>query len=164
MTDVAFSAVGTATSFGQTIAIAHSVTHHLFRYRQLRPWSCEAGGQLFGLLNGSSLQVRAASGPYLLDKRSRFSYRSNPESAQRAINRHASIGLFYLGEWHTHPEAVPTPSAEDVETIQKVVRRSELRSSSLLLLIQGTNSGLDGLSAYSTDGSGMVRWALRDVS
>ena len=33
-------------------------------------------------------------------------------------------GLHFVGDWHTHPEAVPTPSSSDIRTIKEAVAKS----------------------------------------
>ena len=44
----------------------------------------------------------------------------------------------YLGEWHTHPEAVPTPSFIDVSEWKRQLRASKFDDDYLYFIIAGT--------------------------
>lgn len=156
--------IARSLDFDQSVIIAPKVQEHLAGHRQHHFWSREAGGQLFGRFDANTMQVLEASGPYRKDTRSRYSYRSNPESAQRSINAYKGRDLHYVGEWHTHPQHYPEPSSEDLDTVGQVVRRSELRVSALLLLIQGLAAGPTGLAVYSCDGTNLTRWGLSEAT
>lgn len=140
----------------QQIVIAPAALAHLAKHRQLRWFSSEAGGQLFGTVTAEEVVVSRATGPYRGDKRGRYSYRSNPKAAQAAIKENAAAGLMYLGEWHTHPEHTPTASPSDLATMDLLHERSTLRLSSVILLIQGT----DRLTIYDVGAEGATRWGI----
>lgn len=115
------------------------VTQHLYRFMQNEPRKPESGGQLFGGIDGNTVIVKVATGPYKKDKRSRNSYESCPVSAQKAIDYQLSAGLEYLGEWHTHPEESPQASSLDVKAMKNIFAKSKLRTNGLLLAIVGNN-------------------------
>ncbi|NHF68073.1 Mov34/MPN/PAD-1 family protein [Xanthomonas hortorum] len=144
----------------QRVVIEKGVLGHIARHRQLSWYSREAGGQIFGTIGASEVVISSASGPYRGDQRWRFSYRSNAESAQRAIDQHAKNGLFYLGEWHTHPEKHPMASAADVEAMKRLRNASETRLNALLMLIQGKAIGAPGIAIYSFGLDGLARWKI----
>lgn len=146
----------------QRIVIEKEVLDHMARRRQLSWYSREAGGQLFGSVNAREVVISAATGPYRGDQRSRCSYRSNAKAAQRAIDQHAKGGLFYLGEWHTHPEDHPEASGADRDAIVRLRRASQTRLNNLLLVIQGRAVGADGLQLCSCGSEGLVRWLIVD--
>ena len=144
----------------QCIVIEEGVLGHMARHRQLSWYSREAGGQLFGSINEGEVVVSVATGPYRGDQRWRSSYRSNAKAAQRAIDWHAKNGLFYLGEWHTHPEENPKASAADLDAMRRLRNASETRSSALLMLIQGKADGVLGCALYSLGPDGLMRWTI----
>ena len=144
----------------QRIVIEKSVLDHMARHRQLSWYSREAGGQLFGSINASEVVISAATGPYGGDQRWRSSYRSNPKAAQSTIDQQAKKGLFYLGEWHTHPEEYPMASAADRDAMTRLQAASETRSSALLMLIQGRADGAVGLALYSSGEDGLICWSV----
>lgn len=48
-------------------------------------------------------------------------------------------GTYYLGEWHSHPFAAPTPSAADVAQLQSIATDPRYRCPEPLLLILGAD-------------------------
>lgn len=91
--------------------------------------------------------------------RSRYFFRSDPRVAQRAIETHARRGMLYLGEWHTHAQDIPTPSASDFEAINSIWRRSRLNATGLLLMIVGRIPGPEGMALYCQIRTGWVELA-----
>lgn len=121
----------------QRLRIEPNVLDHVRRFRQSKLTAAEAGGQLFGTVTSELVQVSCVSGPHRGDERSRYSFRSDPRAAQREINRFAARGLAYLGEWHTHAEEIPRPSGSDLGAIREIVDRSQLNTSTVVMLIIG---------------------------
>lgn len=94
----------------------------LQRYRQTGA-APEAGGILVGLRRGNHFDVVAASGPQPGDVRRRGFFERNPgghqEFAYEAWARSGGLAD-YLGEWHTHSEGSPSPSAIDLREWRKL--------------------------------------------
>lgn len=99
----------------------------------------EAGGILLGHVRGKHLEVLEASEPTPQDRRLRYFF-------ERMIHGHKGLaerrwresnGLVrYIGEWHTHPQDVPSPSGTDLCEWEKLARdRSDRRP--LLAVIVG---------------------------
>lgn len=148
----------THPQFEERIVLSSAVLNRLHRHRQLHFWSREAGGQLFGAVSGATVEIVKCSGPYLGDHRTRYSYRSDAIRAQSVISREAKAGLYYVGEWHTHPEPIPTASTMDVDAFIKTNRLSSARFEPLILLIQGTQVDGGGSTVYSVHSGNLVRW------
>lgn len=138
----------------QRIVVEPEALAHMAKHRQVKWFAREAGGQLFGTVSDTEVKITKATGPYSGDSRWRYSYRSSPKAAQQAIDDNAKSGLMYLGEWHTHPEVAPVASSEDHKTILGLRRRSTLRLSSVVMIIQGTG----GLAIHSVDERETRRW------
>jgi integrative and conjugative element protein (TIGR02256 family) len=51
-----------------------------------------------------------------------------------------SLGLNFIGDWHTHPERVPNPSTSDIRSIREAVTRSTHHLNGFVLLIAGTEA------------------------
>jgi integrative and conjugative element protein (TIGR02256 family) len=101
----------------------------------------EAGGLLIGYFRDPHLHITDLTLPGAGDCRSRFRFaRKDPSHLQLVQDCHTGSGrlLNLLGEWHTHPEAVPSPSGIDqcdwVKTL--AVRASQ----PTVFLIAGTES------------------------
>jgi integrative and conjugative element protein (TIGR02256 family) len=76
----------------------------------------EVGGVLIGYRRGSYLHVSGASVPQVRDHSSRFRFHRLPDGHQAFVDaawRRSKGHEAYLGEWHSHPENLPTPSGVD---------------------------------------------------
>ena len=137
------------------VLIRAAVLEHVFNHRQARCWKREAGGQLFARIGGNHWTIEQATGPRHNDSRSRFGFRPDRPAEQREIREKFALGLHYVGDWHTHPESHPKPSAMDVTSMQQMVRASRHELPGFLLLILGTSTNSAGLwiSMHHIDGS-----------
>src|SRR5262249_32155874 len=90
----------------------------MIEYRQIDSESKEAGGVLLGrhILGTEDIIVDFVTVPLIGDRRKRYSFFRSRKAHQQAID-HAweenKGTCVYLGEWHTHPEPLPTPSSDD---------------------------------------------------
>lgn len=115
-----------------------SVYGSLARFRQTGILSKEAGGILLGYRRGPHIEVVESSAPLPRDTRRRHGFeRQDPgHQALSDMRWEASGGtLTYLGEWHTHPAATPSPSPTDRHEWEKL--RNFYREP-LVFLIVGT--------------------------
>ncbi|WP_211960895.1 Mov34/MPN/PAD-1 family protein [Cupriavidus plantarum] len=102
---------------GAKILIEAEVLERLFQFRQVDLNSPESGGILMGYRRQHHLHIVAISSPQPGDKQQRFRFHRQAESHQRIALRHwraQKQTMDYLGEWHTHPEARPSPSSIDM--------------------------------------------------
>lgn len=110
------------------------------RFKQTNRKDTEKGGIILGRLIDDRIHIQKLSVPSELDKSSRFNFERHRLSAQfiidyEFVNSHGQ--LIYLGEWHTHPEASPTPSPQDIKMINEQFRNNKIYTNFLLLAIQG---------------------------
>lgn len=100
----------------------------------------EAGGVLTGKIFDNHIEVISCSEPSKLDKRKRYNFIRSHKAAQRFINKvfYKSKGEeVYLGEWHTHPEYIPTPSRTDLKSFRKTINENNLNSEIHFMIIVG---------------------------
>lgn len=130
-----------------TIEFSQAVIAHLRKHAQISPNSPEAGGQLFAKvsLDGTHWLVSVATGPRPTDKRSRFFFKPNRRSEQREINAEFEKGNHYVGDWHTHPQQLPQPSASDTGSMVEMVQKSTHQLPGFLMVIVGTTAPPEGL-------------------
>lgn len=131
---------------GQELILHDRVLDHFKRHRQLTSRSTEAGGQLFARFEGHQIHVIEATGPHREDKRGRFSFLPNRNKEQRDIDNFYRNGLSFIGDWHTHPQDTPVPSATDIASIADCFRRSQHNLQSFVLIVVGRRSPPEGLS------------------
>lgn len=130
------------TRSGHTLHIAAQALVLLSRHRQLSAKVPEAGGVLLGrhLLESEEVVVDEVTEPQVTDRRGRFSFfRSSRHDAlarERWLATRETSG--YLGLWHTHPEAVPTPSNVDEDDWRLALERDSFEGQHLHFIIVGT--------------------------
>lgn len=118
------------------LVILPSVLGRLLSYRQLNLSCKEAAGVLIGERRGPHLVVHQASEPGKGDIRRRgFVDRRGPhhQAAVKEAFLSSSGRLQYIGEWHTHPEDVPSPSSTDLNSWKRYLVADE----PMVLLIVG---------------------------
>jgi integrative and conjugative element protein (TIGR02256 family) len=119
------------------VRVEKKVYDHIFSYRQTSVKSQEAGGQLFAVIDGASIILKLATGPHQKDIRTLFGFLPNRENEQKIINKQYSKGLHYVGDWHTHYEENPSPSFEDLNSMQESFLLSKHDLNWLILIIIG---------------------------
>ena len=129
----------------QRLVLTPAVLNHLAKQQQTDRNSSEAGGQLFARFRGEEIRVERATGPRTTDRRSRYGYIPDRQGEQEEIDRMHSRGLHFIGDWHTHPEGIPTPSTSDVRSIRQAVTQSKHHLNGFVLLIAGTDRFPRGL-------------------
>jgi integrative and conjugative element protein (TIGR02256 family) len=87
-------------------------------YTQDEASKLEAGGILLGKRRRNHFEIMHVTEPTEFDERSRTHWvRSEKTHADIAKHYWTESGgeITYLGEWHTHPEAIPSPSKIDLD-------------------------------------------------
>lgn len=113
-------------------AIAHMLAH-----RQLGAADAEAGGQLFARLSAGRVDIEVATGPRPADRRARFYFAPSRTHERREIRDLHRRGLHYVGDWHTHPEPLPSPSSHDLRNIREIFTQSCHAYAGILIVIMG---------------------------
>jgi integrative and conjugative element protein (TIGR02256 family) len=122
------------------ILIERQVWQTIMPHRQKDMAAPEAGGILLGYRRGEHLHVIDATVPQAEDRRSRMRFaRAKRPHQDIALARwkEGSGTIDYLGDWHTHPEFNPAPSALDTSEWRKI---SEPRVVPMLFVILGWSS------------------------
>lgn len=126
----------------QRLIIVENAMAQMQALAQRRRWNCEAGGVLLGrhLLDSHDVVVDEVSTPQSSDRRSRFSFFRSFKHEQVAHLRWIAEQQTsaYLGLWHTHPEADPTPSSVDMNDWQQAVAGDTFEGDRLFFPIVGT--------------------------
>lgn len=111
-------------------------------HRQRLFWQPEGGGILLGRRRGKHLEVMLATEPSHKDRRSTFSFvreaDGHAEFAKQAWLR-GEKQIDYIGEWHTHPQKMPTPSIIDRHEWNKLILQRP-NSMPILVVVVGTRA------------------------
>lgn len=119
------------------VCFSSLIVNKLNEYIQNEDSSNEAGGLLIGYRREQHFEITDITIPYKKDKRSRFYFERNDKTHLKQLKaiRFLSFGRkTFLGEWHTHPEKIPTPSSLDLTEWQKTI---DANDEILLFLILG---------------------------
>jgi integrative and conjugative element protein (TIGR02256 family) len=111
-------------------------------HRQISPKAAESGGMLLGRLidNNRDVVIDRVTVPINEDKKWRFFFFRQKEPAQRIIEQvwsDSKAVTNYLGEWHTHPEDVPSPSSVDLAEWARISQKATFEQDFLLFVIVG---------------------------
>lgn len=123
------------------IVIPSDIFKSLLEFRQFGK-EPEAGGIFVGkrLLNRSILVVNF-SRPQNNDVRSRYKFFKTSQKHQQFVDDYfdkSSGFISLIGEWHTHPEDIPTASRIDIQSWEKIISDNDDR---LFFLIIGLQAG-----------------------
>ena len=114
---------------GQELVIERQVMGTFEEHQQLRPRIPEAGGGLIRhVRRQQEIKVTLATGPRPTDIRARHSYKPDRRAEQAEIDYAHKKGLVFLGDWHTHPESLPSPSAGKTSYIQEAFKKCNASS------------------------------------
>ena len=125
------------------ILLAESVLNDLNHYRQ-RINEPETGGILLGkILANGNIIICNCSRPCISGKAYAVGFERSSKLANQIIRQffNESNGtIVYVGEWHTHPENVPSPSATDLKSIKNIYNTTNLNSDIIVYIIIGPKS------------------------
>jgi len=146
-----------AQSADAALLLTEPALESMLRYQQLRLKDKEAGGQLFARFQGPEAIIVEATRPKKLDRRTRCSFRPNQWLQRCEIKNRYARALHFVGDWHTHPEATPSPSHDDIAGMQECFRRSKHDLNAFVLVILGTDPPPEGLYVVLVHGDGFQR-------
>jgi integrative and conjugative element protein (TIGR02256 family) len=127
---------------GGRVWLSEAVVPALTSCRQLGPDSPEVGGVVLGrlILDSQDIVIDEITLPTAHDRGRTLSFFRSRGRTQRRINeawRESHGTRIYLGEWHTHPQDNPEPSAQDLRNWHRVAGLGVFEQESLLFLIVG---------------------------
>lgn len=128
---------------GGKLKIDLNVLRKIDEYIQNDKEKYEAGGVLLGryIIGSIDIVVDDVTTPMKNDTRGRCFFLKQKKYHQKAITEKwiKSKGTCnYLGEWHTHPEPIPTPSYIDINEWKRLLKSNKYESECLYFIIAGT--------------------------
>ena len=86
----------------------------------------EVGGVLLGCRRNLDLEIILATHPSKDDRSSKFRFERRSKHHQIVTTemwKSSDKKIDWIGEWHTHPEKIPSPSSIDINSWRKLVKR-----------------------------------------
>lgn len=102
----------------------------------------ETGGILLGRRRGRHFEIQHATSPFPQDQRYMGAFvreRAGHQEIATALWSASGGEVDYVGEWHTHPEKMPTPSSTDFREWM-LLANDRPREAPLLAVIVGTTA------------------------
>jgi len=121
------------------VVIVNDVVQLFQKYQQLLPKTPESAGVLIGERRGKHIVITDISIPGKGDNCSRYQVDRKGKHHQKKVDDsfiESNKTKHYLGEWHTHPEKRPIPSALDYNSWSKI----NLNNEKVVLIIVGQQS------------------------
>lgn len=116
-------------------------------HKQLSIRDLEAGGQLFAYFGDNrNVLISKATGLRPGDKRGRFLFWPNRRRERKEIKDLFAQGYHYVGDWHTHPQRIPTPSEQDIKSAFECYEKSQHNLKHFIMVIVGTDNFPNGIS------------------
>ena len=120
------------------VEVADDVIELIVGYSRGEESNREAGGIFVGAYRGPHVEIVSLTTPKPKDTRTWSMFdRNDPAHGEVALKywRESGRTLTYVGEWHTHPEAFPTPSFLDRTAWRRAGRRH--KTGPLVFAIRG---------------------------
>lgn len=117
----------------------------------------ETGGILIGKYSaaGDSVTVIEASAKPRDSLVERFAFQRGLQGLKALLSTRWNMGLYYVGEWHSHPGGSPRPSGPDLVAMRKIAGNAKYQCRAPVLLIIGGNPphkfGLS-ITVFTTNG------------
>lgn len=138
-------AIVTNTPIGGRLEVSAAAQGQMQRFVQNTFYKREAGGVLLGrhLQDSFDTVIDQVTVPMRGDWRGRHYFHRAQFRHQQAIDlawQQSSGTVTYLGEWHTHPEMIPTPSSTDLRNWFNRLERDTYSCNILYFMILGRRS------------------------
>jgi len=125
------------------LLIDDNIIFQVNNFVQNKSFIPESGGVLIGsqVIDKQDYILNIITVPQRNDIRKRYKYFRNKKYHQDIIDNIwlSSNGLSnYIGEWHTHPQELPEPSAKDINNWKKRIKHPTFYLDRLFFIILGT--------------------------
>lgn len=120
-----------------TVIISPIVEQYFSNMKSSFSYSLETGGILIGMLSsGPTITITDVTMAQPKDVRHKFRFFRSADGHQSLMDQlweESGYRKMYLGEWHTHPEAIPSPSRVDICGWKSIAKKGKTHPGHYLL-------------------------------
>lgn len=116
----------------------------------------ETGGILIGkYVDSLTAEIVITVGPSKDSKSWKTRFTRGIKGANKILKGYWDQGLYYLGEWHFHPNGTPSPSDIDANTMKSIANNSKYNCPEpILIIVSGSHNNYQQKSyLYSSNGN-----------
>ena len=132
------------------------VVDFLSSHAQLDSYAPESVGQLYSRDLTANIIVIERATKLKAKSASRVKVKFDPKGAYSERKMLFESGLHCVGLWHTHPEATPSPSADDRRLARDYALSAKNYVTGIVFAIVGNRPLPDGLRAWVDDGHELI--------
>lgn len=127
---------------GACLDLLEQVLTTMAKWKQHQKDSTEAAGFLLGYQNKTTGNITVAdiTEPQPRDFRTRCFCMIKDATHYQKIKNSVAHKNFYIGVWHTHPQAVPEPSTVDWKDWHEAICKDKSGANYIIFIILGTSS------------------------
>lgn len=144
-----------------TVVFSPTVEQQFFNMKSSFNYSLETGGILIGTLSsGPIITITDATVSQPKDICHKFRFFRSAEGHQSHMDhlwKESGYRKMYLGEWHTHPEPIPSPSMVDIFGWKSIAKRRQNTPWTLFIIL-----GQQIFKVWTVD-SGLVKELTLDA-
>ena len=125
---------------GKVVDVLSSVIDEINKWIQVGNNMPESGGYIVGYEHKKSghISLEAISHPYTFDSKNRIQFDIRDPRHNMFLKKARRRKSYYMGVWHTHPQADPTPSSIDWEDWRATMQSDKTGSQYIFFIIAGT--------------------------
>lgn len=127
---------------GNVVDILSSVLVEIFKWIQNDTDKPESGGYIVGYQHEKTgnISLENVSPPYMFDTRNRIHFDIRDPRHNLFLKKAQKHRSYYMGVWHTHPQADPSPSPVDWEDWNATMHFDKTGSQYVFFVIAGTEN------------------------
>lgn len=125
---------------GKVVDVLDSVIEEICKWIQDDDRKSESGGYIVGYQHEKTgnISLERASPPFEADEKSRVYFAIKDRRHHRFLQKASRKKSYYMGVWHTHPQADPYPSSIDWHDWRETLRLDKTGCQFIFFIIAGT--------------------------
>lgn len=125
---------------GHVVDILSNVIENMFLWKQTDSGIPESGGYIMGYqeIKTKNITLSSMTAPQKNDIRTRFYCMLKDVAHKTFLSLQAERKNYYMGVWHTHPQAIPSPSGIDWDDWYKTLHEDKMGCAYAFFIIIGT--------------------------